>query len=405
MKTLNDIVRRIFDGRRMCLLGIGPMSDNVLTAAIESALELRYPPMIIASRNQIGVGGGYVNGWNQHDLVRRIREIASETGYDGPLFICRDHGGPWQKDNEYMSKIPLEEAMRLAKESFACDVRAGFNFIHVDPTKDPHSKVDLETVIDRTVELLTFIEAERKSIGTASVEYEVGTEEIHGGLIDADAFEHFIVKLKEKLERNNLPLPVFVVGQTGTLLKMRENVGMFDEDGAKRLCDISRRHGIGFKEHNVDYLREELLRKHPDIGITAANVAPEFGHCETLAYLEAGHACGYSCFETALQDAVLSGTKWKKWVKDSERINIEKIRADSGLKKEVTIVNGHYFFGNPLIKNEHGELARRFKKVIKKSLDRFAIEKIKQSIARYVMVLNLEGFNVPYRESEKIPRP
>ena len=35
------------------------------------------------------------------------------------------------------------------------------------------------------------------------------------------------------------------------------------------------------KEHNADYLSNNSLSWHPRLGIHAANVAPEFGVCET----------------------------------------------------------------------------------------------------------------------------
>jgi len=47
-------------------VGIGPMSSNLLQATFELAQEYDFPPMYIASRNQVDVdefGGGYVNGW------------------------------------------------------------------------------------------------------------------------------------------------------------------------------------------------------------------------------------------------------------------------------------------------------------------------------------------------------
>lgn len=393
MSTLKKCVQRILEGQKTSLLGIGPMSDNVLVAAIEAARELKFPPIIIASRNQIGTGGGYVNGWNQSDLVNRIERIASQVEYEGPLFICRDHGGPWQKDDEYAGKIPSEKAMEIAKESFLDDMKAGFNFLHVDPTKDPHSKADIDTVIERTVELITDIEDERKRLKIDPVEYEVGTEEIHGGLIDSEAFEGFIVKLNDKLLKKHLPEPVFIVGQTGTLLKMRENVGEFDESGARELCRISGRYGLGFKEHNADYLSEKILRIHPEIGITAINVAPEFGHVETLAYLEAGRESGYLHFEEVLKNAVISSGKWKKWLKDPESVTPAEIMKDQTLANEVTIVNGHYFFSAPEIEKEKKGLERKYSDVSGMSLDRFAIDQIKGCISGYVKALNLEGFN------------
>ncbi len=67
---------------------------------------------------------------------------------------------------------------------------------------------------------------------------------------------------------------------------MNTNVGSFDPETARILAAEARAVGVGFKEHNADYLSDEILQMHPELGITAANVAPEFGAAETKAYLE-----------------------------------------------------------------------------------------------------------------------
>ena len=55
-------------GESGTLLGIGPMSSNLLQASFELGRDLDFPLMFIASRNQVDLdelGGGYVNNWNQ----------------------------------------------------------------------------------------------------------------------------------------------------------------------------------------------------------------------------------------------------------------------------------------------------------------------------------------------------
>ncbi|MCD6318652.1 sugar-phosphate kinase, partial [Candidatus Aerophobetes bacterium] len=124
-------------------------------------------------------------------------------------------------------KLSDKEAMARAKTSFLSDLKAGFALLHIDATVDPHYEgyLPLETVIKRTVELINYIEAERRKDKLEAVSYEVGTEETMGGIIDPKAFEQFLINLIRELDSYGLPKPDFIVGQTGTLIKMRGNAG------------------------------------------------------------------------------------------------------------------------------------------------------------------------------------
>ena len=42
-------------------------------------------------------------------------ELAEKVGFDGLLYFCRDHGGPWQRDEERRAKLDTETAMALGK--------------------------------------------------------------------------------------------------------------------------------------------------------------------------------------------------------------------------------------------------------------------------------------------------
>ena len=55
-------------GDHATMVGIGPMSPNLIQAVFELAKDEDFPPMFIASRNQVDkdeFGAGYVNGWDQ----------------------------------------------------------------------------------------------------------------------------------------------------------------------------------------------------------------------------------------------------------------------------------------------------------------------------------------------------
>jgi hypothetical protein len=131
----------------------------------------------------------------------------------------------------------------------------GFDLLHIDPTKNPHfdDVIPLSVVIDYTVELIEYIEEERRKRDLPSVSYEVGTEETNGGLTSIESYNQFIKELNARLSEKNLPIPSFIVGQTGTLTRLTENVGNFDALTAKKLSDNARAYGVGVKEHNADY--------------------------------------------------------------------------------------------------------------------------------------------------------
>jgi len=175
--------------RKATLLGIGPMSRSIVRATLELAKEYDFPPMFIASRNQVEtkeLGGGYILGWDQKGLVEEIRKAADKIEFEGPLFICRDHGGPWLKDDEFAQKLSEKKAMDRAKASYLADIWAGFNVLHVDCTVDPHIEgyVPLEVVIKRTAEVIDYIEKHRKKEEIGKISYKVGTEKTAGGLTE-----------------------------------------------------------------------------------------------------------------------------------------------------------------------------------------------------------------------------
>ena len=100
---LNSLLTSLLDlekqGKGATLLGIGPMSSNLIIASLELARDGNFPIMFIASRNQVDsdeFGAGYVNGWNQDRFAQDIQNIANDIGFTGSYYLCRDHGGPWR---------------------------------------------------------------------------------------------------------------------------------------------------------------------------------------------------------------------------------------------------------------------------------------------------------------------
>jgi len=406
-KSLREVVTILQEKDiKATLLGIGPMSEIVIRATLELARDVQFPVMFIASRNQVDsieLGGGYVMGWDQMSFSNAIHRIAKQVGFDGLLYLCRDHGGPWQRDNEKADKLTLENAMKKAKTSYLDDLKAGFNLLHIDPTKDPHisGAVAMDIVIERTVELIEYLEEQIQKLSLSPVSYEVGTEETAGGLISNEAFETFIKKLLSKLDSLSLPHPAFIVGQTGTLVKMNRNVGRFDPETAKNLCRIARKYGLGFKEHNADYLPPEILKIHPELEITGANVAPEFGLEETTAMLnlarqeENKSGVEKSGFITTVQKAALECGRWKKWlVKEDAHLTEKDIVNMPEKLAEITAVCGHYVFDRDNVQEARKKLYKNVIQLkITDSPETVLIDAVKASIMKYVDAFNLKGIN------------
>ncbi len=393
----------IAGGKRFTHIGVGPMSHNLLRAALELAKEKDFPLILIASRNQVDsdrFGGGYVCGFDQKRFVETTANIADEIGFDGLCYFCRDHGGPWQRDKERNDKLPADEAMEIGLQSYFDDAESGFDLLHIDPTKDPHCTgvVPLSTVLERTVYLIERIEAERKVRGWKELAYEVGTEETMGGLISAEAFEGFIKELKAILDEKGLPMPLFVVGQTGTLTRLTTNVGQYDTPTATTLSDITHKYGTGLKEHNGDYLSNAILLEHPVIGLDAMNVAPEFGLVETEALLELATAEEkfvakekQSNIRAILAKHAVEGQRWRKWmVGDKGKYSVEEIMKDAEDVKLITSMCGHYTLEDAEVKAAVTKLNENTEK-LGLSPKTYVIKKIKDSIDRYVYCFGLYG--------------
>ena len=380
-------------GERFTMLGIGPMSHNLLRAAFGLAAEKDFPLMLIASRNQVdsdALGGGYVCGFDQKRFTETSLAIAGDVGFDGLCWFCRDHGGPWQRDKERADRLPVEEAMRIAEQSYIDDIENGFHLLHIDPTKDPFcgETVPLGHVLDRTVELIAYVEKERVRRGIGEIAYEAGTEETNGGLTEPAAFEDFIRGLKERLTALGLPMPIFVVGQTGTLTRLTENVGHYDTKTASTLSAIVKKYGTGLKEHNGDYLASRILLEHPVIGVTAMNVAPEFGLVETEALFElAAFEDNFfpdSRSETAriITRHAIAGERWRKWMMGDKRTApAEQIAANAEDAALVAKMCGHYTLHDPEVAAAVGRLNDNLARV---GIDgtNYVVKRIRDSIDR-----------------------
>ena len=409
--TLTEVVKKglkMKKEERASMLGIGPMSKTLIKASILLAKEKDFPLIFIASRNQVDskeLGGGYVCNWDQKAFSNAIKEIANEAGFDGLYYLCRDHGGPWQRDKERKDHLSEEEAMKLGKQSYIADLENGFDLLHIDPTKDPYvvgKVIDVNVVLRRTVELIEYVEKERIARKLPEISYEVGTEETNGGLTSVKSYEFFIQELLKELDKKGLPHPCFIVGQTGTLTRLTENVGHFNAKASKELSDVARKYEVGLKEHNGDYQDEGILLAHPALGITAMNVAPEYGTVETRAYLKLieleemlfteGIISKKSNLKNCIRKEAVASRRWEKWMTDDTvSKSTEELLQDENIINTITDISGHYTFNNDSVKKEIENLFSNLSEA-GVNAEEYVIYKLKESLDRYVECFNLKGY-------------
>ena len=305
-----------------------PNSPTVIRASLRAAKRNNAPIYFAATLNQIDCDGGYT-GMTQEDFVRTVRFETERVHFTGPVIIAIDHGGPWLKDRQRTEKWSVEDAMNGVKKSFEAAVLAGYDLIHVDPTVDinvPKGEIiDIHLVAARTVELIAHVERFRKAHGIAPISYEVGTEEVHGGLADEKTFDTFIRVLKNGLMVEGLTdvWPCFIVGKVGTDL----DTTIFDEEVARRLTSKVRPLGSYIKGHYTDDVANP--EAYPRCGMGAANVGPEFTMSEYRALCELEqlekeyHAQGRVAVLSHMRDVLLQEVndshRWEKWLHEDEQ--------------------------------------------------------------------------------------
>jgi tagatose-1,6-bisphosphate aldolase non-catalytic subunit AgaZ/GatZ len=385
------------------LLGIGPMSVTVVDVALECAIAHDAPIVFIPSRNQVETTGGYVEGWTSWTFRRHVRQRMESYRYDGLVYVGRDHGGPWQRDQEYVARIDWEAALGSALASYQQDIEAGFDYLHIDTARDPHlgGDVPLDLAAERAVTVLEKIEAFRRDAGYPEVDYEVSLEQANGGSSDLRDFEYFLGTLLERIDRRGLPRPLFVVGNTGTLTKAGHNVGTVDFQVISGLADLAERHQVVLKEHNADYLSDDVLALHPASRVGMANVAPEFGKLETESLLQLAALEEAACrrrglepsgFERILTDQVLRSGRWRKWLPAGADPDTWLHAPE--LRRTLVAGSGHYCFSDESVRRASAQLFRNCLQLgVCRSPSTFVKDVLNRGLQRYLFAFGLAGLN------------
>ncbi|CCM79867.1 MULTISPECIES: hypothetical protein [Rhizobium] len=357
-------------------LGVGPMSKNTVQACGRIANRHGIPLMLIASRRQVEskkLGGGYVENWTTREFCEYVRKECPPNS----LLICRDHGGPWQHPSE--TELDDESAMKSSLASFEEDIRSGFQLVHIDTSLERRGVAQTKKALQRLVELYAHCHDFARALGR-SVHFEIGFEDQS---VDTDYPPEFSDKLHDVLKNltdRKLPLPLFVVAQTGTKILETENVGAIKSaplavrHSIEQLAKSCSEQGVALKAHNADYLPTEKISMLKRCGVSSMNIAPELGVAETRALVAVLKEFNLNAQLERFLQIAFESLAWKKWMKP----NSQASDADRA------IIAGHYVFGTEecrAIKDAAESACCR----IGKTLDRLLQSKVEESVERYVL--------------------
>jgi len=401
MLTLKETIGRMIELRRtgrarMTLLAACPNSAAVLEAGVKVAAENNTPMLFAATLNQVDRDGGYT-GWTPAAFVRELEAYRDKYHCQSPLYPCLDHGGPWLKDLHTRQGLTLDETMAELKATLTACLEAGYALLHLDPTVDrtlpPGQPLPIGTVLERTVELISHAEAERRRLGLSPISYEVGTEEVHGGLVDLNNFCTFVHGLRDQLAAHGLAeaWPCFVVGKVGTDL----GNPVFDPQVARRLYDEVSPLGSLIKGHYTDWVANP--ESYPETGMGGANVGPEFTTeeylaLEELAAREADLLRGRperrpSKVMEALEVAVAESGRWQKWLQPEEKgLDLRSLSRERRLWLVQT--GARYVWTDPRVVEARQKLYDNLAPVLGDA-HRWVVERIARSMERYITHFHL----------------
>ena len=282
---------------------IGPMTQNVIDAAIEYVEENDIHLGFCTSRRQIDYDGGYV-GYNTQDFIKYVKSKTKK------ILICRDHGS-----------IAQGKTYDDGLDSLYYDASCGIDLIHIDPWKKYYS---YKEGLEKTINDIKFVYELNKN-----VLFEIGTEEVLRKF-ETKEFYKLIKDLKHKLREIFDTNIRYAVIQSGTKLIATKNMGEFNLKRLKEMIQICEEFGILSKEHNGDYLSDEEIKIRFDMKLDAINIAPEFGVFETNILLN--HINNINLEK--IYKICLDGKKWEKWIPKDFNVKQNKL--------ELIKISGHY---------------------------------------------------------------
>jgi tagatose-1,6-bisphosphate aldolase non-catalytic subunit AgaZ/GatZ len=401
MKRLDSLVQNILQLRAsgkksVTLLAVCPNSEAVLEAAVKSAAQNNCPMLFAATLNQVDRDGGYTS-WTPATFVSQMSMYTEKYGWAGPLYPCLDHGGPWLKDVHTIGQLNFLQTMAEVKLSLSACLQAGYQLLHIDTTVDrtlpAGQPVDVRTVVNRTLDLIEYAEVERKRMNLDPIAYEVGSEEVHGGLADLKNFQLFLRLIKSGLgERNLESVPLaFFVAQVGTDL----HTSLFDPIVAEKVVSMVTPEKGLIKGHYTDGVSN--LEDYPKSGMGGANVGPEFTTVELMAL---GELCKKevdlcqnrpellpSEFLNVVELEVIRSGRWIKWLQPDE-IGMDFSQLSSSRKTWLISTGARYIWTSNRVVVARKQLYSNLSRVMSDP-HQYVIDRICASIDRYVNAFHL----------------
>ena len=177
--------------------------------------------------------------------------------------------------------------------------------------------------------------------------FEVGTEQAIFKM-EPHELRFMIQYLKRELGPMIFKNILYAVIQSGTSLSGNQNTGKYDRKKLVEMVYICKDFGLLSKEHNGDYLPMNLIKEKMELGLSAINIAPEFGLIETNCILKRIKLLGRDDLLEKFFNLCLVSERWKKWVpKDYNPLEN---------KEEIVKISGHYVFSRPELKSIKKEL-------------------------------------------------
>jgi len=401
--TLSELIKRVLqlesEGRRdFTLLAVCPNSEGVLEAAVRAASQHRAPLLLAATLNQIDCDGGYT-GWTPAEFVEKTRKLAEKEISETRLYACLDHGGPWLKDRHSVEQWTFENTLTEVKRSITACIEAGYQLLHIDTTVDRNlsigSKLDTTVMVERTIALMAHAEKIRKKLNTHKIFYEVGTEEIAGGLVDVQQLEEYLTMLRKGLEARNLEhiWPVFVVAQIGTDL----HTSSFDPEAVAKVNERVLRLGSLIKGHYTDWVDQP--EAYPISGVGAANVGPELTaeEVQALESLEeeevrlcADLGLERSRISNAIAAAVEDSGRWQKWLQPGERgLDFNSLSAER--RRWLVLTGARYIWRASAVVDARARLYRNLMRV-HPDPHRLVVDRIAARIGEYLQHFRMTGW-------------
>jgi hypothetical protein len=323
---------------------IGPMSKNIVDTIIDYSNKNNVHIGLIPSRRQVEFDGGYVNNWTTQEFCDYVKSKTNN------ILLVRDHSGPLQGHIEDDGLVSFIEDCKY------------FDVIHVD-VWEKHKKY--EDGLKATIDFIKLGHELNKDL-----QFEVGTEE---SIRPTNASEllKLMTDLKISLSEEIYSKITYVIIQSGTALKGNTNIGSFNQDRLVDMIKVVDKFGLISKEHNGDYLSNELVKSKFGNGLDCINIAPEFGQIETKVILEEIKT-NYPKLFDEFYNICYESKRWVKWVDESF--------IPENNKDELINISGHYVLSEPkfiLLKNK-----------LYSGLDKLIQEKVYNRINELILTLN-----------------